>query len=217
MTLIGNSEGKLHVQRQVEDYALQGNKFEEMGFLSFTVETYERRLSQRNVEENTENDNTDISLQSNTDLTNPNCRYLFNHPRSKTHYCIHRSENHNSLPNIVGPWLPRRDGEDDSKPYYYASMLAFLKPWRNLHQLKSYEETWETAYNLYMESASQRDKDVVAGCQYYYESKNVAMNRNVEEEIEATEDHFNDNNNNEMDIDDESQFEPTVCFFVLLK
>lgn len=73
MTLIGNSEGKLHVQRQVEDYALQGNKFEEMGFLSFTVETYERRLSQRNVEENTENDNTDIFLQSNTDSTNPNC------------------------------------------------------------------------------------------------------------------------------------------------
>ena len=41
MTLIGNSEGKLHVQRQVEDYALRGNELKEMGFLSFTVETYE--------------------------------------------------------------------------------------------------------------------------------------------------------------------------------
>lgn len=214
MTLIGNSEGKLHVQRQVEDYALRGNEFEEMGFLSFTVETYERRISQRNVEENIENDNTDLSSQSNSDSMNPNCRYLTNHPKSKTHYRVCRSENHNTLPNIVGPWLPRRDREDDTKSYYYAAMLAFLKPWRNLHQLKSCEETWEMAYNVYMENASQRDKDVVAGCQYYYETKNVAVNRSAEEEIETTEDHFNDNNNDEMDIDDESQFETTVSFFI---
>ena len=70
------------------------------------------------------------------------------------------------------------------------------------------------AYNVYMENASQRDKDVVAGCQYYYETKNVAVNRSAEEEIETTEDHFNDNNNDEMDIDDESQFETTVSFFI---
>ena len=73
MTLIGNSEGKLHKQRQVEDYALRGNEFEEMGFLSFTVETYERHISQMNVEENIENDNTDFSSQLNSDSMNPNC------------------------------------------------------------------------------------------------------------------------------------------------
>ena len=42
MTLIGNTAGKLHVQHQVEDYALRGPEFDDMGFLSFTVETYER-------------------------------------------------------------------------------------------------------------------------------------------------------------------------------
>lgn len=42
MTLIANVNGKLHVQRQVEDYALRGTEFESMGFLIFTVETYER-------------------------------------------------------------------------------------------------------------------------------------------------------------------------------
>ena len=42
MTLIGGSEGKLHVNRQIEDYALRGMEFEAMGFLTFTVETYER-------------------------------------------------------------------------------------------------------------------------------------------------------------------------------
>jgi len=32
MTLIGNTEGKLHVQRQVQDYALRSVEFEMMGF-----------------------------------------------------------------------------------------------------------------------------------------------------------------------------------------
>ena len=41
MRLFGDVEGKLHVQRQVEDYAYRGVEFEMMGFLSFIVETYE--------------------------------------------------------------------------------------------------------------------------------------------------------------------------------
>ena len=49
MTLIGNTAGKLHVQRQVEDYALRGPEFEDMGFLLFTVETYERRIGTQNA------------------------------------------------------------------------------------------------------------------------------------------------------------------------
>lgn len=47
MTLIGNAEGKLHVQRQVENYALRGVEFEDMGFLTFTVETYERWIDSK--------------------------------------------------------------------------------------------------------------------------------------------------------------------------
>ena len=65
-----------------------------------------------------------------------------------------RSENHNFLPNIVGPWLPQRDGEDSTRPYYYASMLALLKPWRELEDLKRDDENWEFAFNTFMETSS---------------------------------------------------------------
>jgi hypothetical protein len=96
-----------------------------------------------------------------------------------------RCENHNLLPNIVGSWLPRRDGGDDTKSYYYASMLALLKPWRNLFDLKDEDENWETAFNLYIGHANQRDKDVIAGCQYYYDSREVARERlnNVDKDV----------------------------------
>jgi hypothetical protein len=52
-------------------------------------------------------------------------------------------------------------------------MLALLKPWRKIQGLKDESELWEEAFDKFRESMTQRDKDVVAGCQYYYESRSV--------------------------------------------
>lgn len=186
MTLIGNTAGKLHVQRQVEDYAFRGSEFEDMGFLSFTVETYERRL----VTQNENVDDTHDVEESRHVSTNQNCQYLSNHPKKTTHTRVRRSENHNYLPNIVGSWLPRRDGEESTRPYYFASMLALLKPWRELEDLKTDRESWQSMFDIFMETASQRDRDVVAGCQYFYDSRNSTVVRDVEEDI-----HVNDESN----------------------
>ena len=196
MTLIGNTAGKLHVQRQVEDYALRGSEFDDMGFLNFTVETYERRMTMQNEED----DNVEESRHLPTDL---NCRYLFHHPKQTTHTRVRRLEDHNFLPNIVGSWLPRRDGEENTKPYYYASMLALLKPWRDLNELKEDCDDWESAFNVYMETACQRDKDVVAGCQYYYDSRNTTGDREVEEETPVTDDSDIQVANDDRDAEDD--------------
>lgn len=163
MTLIGNTAGKLHVQRQVEDYAFRGSEFEDMGFLSFTVETYERRI----VTQNANVDDTHQVEENHHVSTNETCRYLTDHPKKTTHTRARRSENHNFLLNIVGTWLPRRDGEENTRPYYFASMLALLKPWREIEDLKADGETWQSTFDIFMETASRRDRDVVAGCQYF--------------------------------------------------
>jgi hypothetical protein len=44
-----------------------------------------------------------------------------------------------------------------------------LKPWRDLDNLKDYDESWEEIFNLFISNTSQQDRDVVAGSQYYYE------------------------------------------------
>ena len=194
MTLIGNTAGKLHVQRQVEDYALRGPEFDDMGFLSFTVETYERRIGIQNAH----SDDTHDVEGSRPVPTNQSCRYLPNHPKNTTHSRVCRSENHNFLPNIVGPWLPRRDGDDSTRPYYYASMLALLKPWRELEDLKRDDENWEFAFNTFMETASRRDRDVVAGCQYYYDSRISTEVSDVEEDTRV-----NDESNVYLEDDEE--------------
>jgi hypothetical protein len=111
-----------------------------------------------------------------------------------------RSKDHHFLPNIVGSWFPRRDGEESMKPYYYGSMLALLKPWRRLEELKDENEIWETAFSHFFENASRRDRDVISGCQYYYESKNIAVEEKGEKENDVEWDIINEN-------DDEQQME----------
>jgi hypothetical protein len=174
MSFFGNADGRLHVQCQVEDYVLRGREFEDMGFLTFTVETYERRIQEEKKDEK-----DDFYAQS---IQNHGGTYLSIHSKATTHYRVSRTQNHNALPNIVGPWLPRRDGDASTKSYYYAAMLSFLKPWRELHDIKRVAEAWEGAFESYMKVAGQRDRDVVAGCQYYYESKNIAANRDDDED-----------------------------------
>jgi hypothetical protein len=157
---------------------LRGFEFEEMGFLTFTVETYERRMTTKDEENNdTYDEQSHYSSRMERGL------YLSDHPRSATHNRYSRSVTHNYLPNIVGSWPPRRDDDESAKPFYYASMLSLLKPWRTFHDLIESFDDWESAFNQFMRIATQRDKDVIAGCQYYYDSRTAPQEVSVDEEV----------------------------------
>jgi hypothetical protein len=88
-------------------------------------------------------------------------------------------------------------------------MLAVLKPWRNLDELKSSCETWEEAFTNFMKTTNQRDKDVVAGAQYYYESKSITRNREYEDEKDVEKDEH-DEGNEDVEFENELQRNETV-------
>lgn len=212
MTLVGNAQGKLHVQRQVEDYALRGSEFETMGFLTFTVETYEHRIPTKDTETTLDDENKDDDEFFSRN-SRESCRYLSDHPKFESHIRTSRCEGHNYLPDIVGPWLPRRDEEENARTYYYAGILAFLKPWRNLELLKDDDESWQSAFDGYMETANQRDRDVVAGCQYYYDSRTAIGKRGDDDEAQlnnARNERAEDDDDYGMESDDESEDETAV-------
>ena len=166
-----------------------------MGFLNFMVETYERHIRQGGgnvVEANNDEDSNEFSNESG--------RYLSDHHKSATHSRVFRSENHTFLPNIIGPWVPRRDVEGVAKCYYYAAMLALLKPWRKLEELKVDSESWQATFETFIHEANQRDKDVVSGCQYYYESKSEGTKNEMYDEREIAMDASHDD---EMMVDDD--------------
>jgi hypothetical protein len=167
---------------------LRSLEFEEMGFLSYTVETYERRMMTREEEERLTSDEH-FHQSSKFDQG----RYLFGHPKSSTHSRFLRSDTHKFLPNIVGSWPPRRDGDESTKPFYYAWMLSLLKPWRSFHNLIDGFDNWEAEFNQYMRIATQREKDVIASCQYYYDNRSAPEKISVDEDIntDAREDDIN--------------------------
>ena len=101
-------------------------------------------------------------------------------------------------------------------------MLALLKPWRDLCQLKFESETWESAFKMFVENACQWDKDVIAGCQYYYESKNVAANGVIDNEndFDVNEDREDENpvkDNEENNVMNISVSATDVFLIYLLK
>lgn len=206
MTLTANAQGKLRVCHQLEDYMFRPIEFETMNFLDYMVETYERRAMGMEDEEDDENDVW-------SRRRNDSGRYQMSHPKMDSHVRVRRFENHVYLPNIVGPWFPRRDGDENSKPYYFAAMLSVLKPWRTLETLKDHLESWESAFESFMVNANQRDKDVVAGSQYYYESKGVIANRDFDEDREN--DNGNEENRQGEHDDDDDCDDPVVSRFFL--
>lgn len=49
-----------------------------------------------------------------------------------------------------------------------------LRPWRDLKEVKSEHRTWKEEYALFIETTTKRECDVLAGLQFYYDSKSTA-------------------------------------------
>ncbi|KIN94791.1 hypothetical protein M404DRAFT_98806, partial [Pisolithus tinctorius Marx 270] len=91
---------------------------------------------------------------------------------------VSRAKGHNTLPQIVGPWLPRQD-DSSTNDFYCACMLALLKPWRSAGDLKSSNEEWCDAFERMEASSEPRVTRVLAGLQYYYDSKTACESSSV--------------------------------------
>lgn len=100
--------------------------------------------------------------------------YLDQHPRFATAVRQVRSNGHNTLGYIAGPFPPRSDDSDQSD-LYYASMLVLFKPWRTLDDLKAGDESWSSAFTRLQSTASERVRRMIDGIQYYHTSGDAAQ------------------------------------------
>lgn len=115
---------------------------------------------------------------------NQRCRYLQGHPRWNSHQRVVRTPGHNTIPKTVGAFYPSHD-DADRRDFFYASMLALCKPWRNLGDLKGENETWESAYDTFMEGAPKRIHHIVSGIKYHYDCRRSAAQRRIVPEDRA--------------------------------
>ncbi|KAJ4489693.1 hypothetical protein C8J55DRAFT_383621, partial [Lentinula edodes] len=69
-----------------------------------------------------------------------------------------------------GPTIPRRDREN-VRPRYCRLMLMFFKPWRNGIDLREDHQSWEDAFDVFMESCSIRIKAIMDNMQILHECR----------------------------------------------
>ncbi|KAF8801483.1 hypothetical protein BYT27DRAFT_7262020 [Phlegmacium glaucopus] len=118
---------------------------------------------------------------------------------NKTGHCrIFRTEGHETLPQFVGSWMPRSNKPQD-REIYCASMLALLKPWNNLSELKMDLETFEHSFNGFVDKANKKTHNIIKNIQYYYECYEGAKKHR--------EDAMGDGGGRTIDLDDEADID----------
>ena len=175
MTLDIDNSGILFAKSQLTDYACRGEELAGVNFLDFFVDTYETEIPVGERHKTTHTPARDGDEHRGPGRPrNTRIKYLPTHPKADSVQRILRSLGHRNLPNFIGRWFPRSDDEE-TKAFYCACMLALLKPWHNLgNDLKQPGQTWERAFDDFLEGASWREKRVISGLQYFHECSSAA-------------------------------------------
>ena len=194
VTIALDGLGRLRTKSQLADYIQRGHALQEDNIISFFLNTFEGQADEK----------TRLQLQGAIPIANTPCRgrprnnrvqYLQDHPEHASKIRVRRREDHNMLPNFVGPPFPRND-DKDSRELYSACMLMLLKPWRYLEvDLKEVNETWHEAFDKFINSAPDDVRNIVSNIQYFHQceaaarqSAEVIIEHDTQEMIEMEED-----------------------------
>jgi hypothetical protein len=211
------SANKIIPKSQIEDYKYRGDEFENMNLLQFVKDTYERRSSYVNTLKDTGKDQSQDHEFTEEECSHPYSRiaspgrpshnkssYKLGHPSHGKLYRVKRRIGHKTLLEVVGKFFPRAD-DPENYEWYCACMLATIKPWRNLHDLKSKEATWSDEFNKFMKNADEYTRRIISNMQYYYETKDAALQNTKDKDIRGQKEKRRGMDETNPD-DDECQF-----------
>lgn len=165
------SSGQLIYRSQITDYLLRGPELESWNFWTFVADTREIAITAKDNEPDIPTPETDEPTMGRP--RNMRSRYLADHPKADTHLRSIRTPGHSVLPNIVGPFIPRND-QPESYDTYCATILALLKPWRDLRTLRVQGQSWKQAFESFISTATKRQLDFISAAQYHYQCKDAA-------------------------------------------
>lgn len=154
-------EGSVRLQDQIREYVDRHVELDNLNYLEYFLNTYDVHEKSDEIG----------SLPKRHDW-HARLPYLAGTPH-EGHVRVIRQTNHNTIPHIPGPWFPRSD-ESQCHALYCASVLALLKPWRNIIQLKRMDETFDSAFESFMSTASSSIHDLVDNMQYFHECADKA-------------------------------------------
>lgn len=169
----------MYLRSQLDDYRFRGHELASTNFIDYFVDTYEEHISSQANASHVGEEPGDSADQHAGRPKHVRVAYQAQHPRSATKHQVVRPKNHRNLPDIVGPWFERNDNPA-TYSLYCASVLACLKPWRALEDLKAGHQSWTAALHAFEAEANDGQQCIQANMQYYYQCQDKA-NKESEE------------------------------------
>jgi hypothetical protein len=164
----------LTLKDQLKEYQYRGEAMNSLNFIKFMLDTYEGKiLRSDNTQENDPIESTRVGRPA-------NLRVPYKSEYGKpTRARVFRTAGHETLPRFIGKWFERKD-DPITKELYYASMLLLLKPWNNLSELKSQENSFEESWVDFSHDLDEFGRTFTANVDYYYECMDNAKARREE-------------------------------------
>lgn len=151
--------GHVQLKDQMRDYINRGNALEEWSYLDFFLGTYDGKIREQNTSARGRTANTRVP-------------YLENCGRDG-HARIIRSAGHETMPYFPGSWFAKRDPENVNG-LFEASMLALLKPWRRLTDLKDADVTFRQAFDDFLSTVPEHIHRSITNIEFFHECSEAA-------------------------------------------
>lgn len=172
-------EGTLRLRDQIREYMDQGNALNKWCYLDFFLGTYDGKMLPEHTNSCGRSRNTRVPYKEGSNHDGQ-CRIL-------------RSADHETMPYFPGQWFPKKN-RGFGPPLFEAAVLALLKPWQSLVDIKSECQTFEEAYDLFFASSNDDVKRIIENIQFYHECSEGARVKdtlvgNGENDARAREEH----------------------------
>ena len=155
-------DGHVQIKDQIRDYVQRGDSLESWSYLDFFLDTYDAKASEERTANRGRPRNTRVPYR---DASTRN-----------GHVCIIRSPGHETMPYFPGQWFPKRS-PDNSDELFEASMLALLKPWRSLCDLKRPEDSFHNVFEKFWSETSEAIHTIITNIEFYHECSDGAATR----------------------------------------
>lgn len=154
---------------QLKDYICRGDELADYNLLHFVKDTYEAAVSPKDFA-------PAPVIRVVGRPRNTRSLYKPQHSHSQKLCRVVRPRNHKNLLSIPGSYLPRSD-RPESFNFYCASVLALLKPWRKITDLKGHFEDWPDALDAFKAGAGVDASRIISNIQYFHECSDAASKR----------------------------------------
>lgn len=152
-------EGRFLLKDQCREYIDRGDALEDWSYLDYFLGTYDGKILKDRVSSCGRPANMRVPYRDNG--TRPGrCRVL-------------RSPGHETMPYFPGQWFPKRD-DDEENSLFHASMLALLKPWRSLRDLKVDNQSFRDAFDTFVLRAPRATATIIENIQFYHKCADSA-------------------------------------------